>query len=117
MKATGLPTATLPPSPPSAPVPTFQSAEVKIVNPAATAFTLAYFIDGQLHRLESGKAEDVEIGPNSTIEFGRGGDFGTAKYSLSAGTYTFGSGANGWELYEGNGVTVPPVATLPLTSR
>ena len=79
---------------------------VKIVNPSSTQFTLTYFIDGQLYRLEPGKTHDIDVDPTSTIEFGRGGDNGTAKQRLTGGTYAFESTAKGWDLRQiGEGAT------------
>lgn len=75
------------------------SVPVTIVNPAETNFTLTYTIDGRDYQLESGKNQQIMVYPDSVIEFGRGGDFPRAKYSLSSGAYTFASTSHGWELY------------------
>ena len=58
------------------------SVAVKIVNPAATQFTLNYSIDGTPVSLGAGKTQDINVGPTSQIEFGRGQDLGVAKYQL-----------------------------------
>ena len=86
------------------------SLAVKIVNPAATQFTLTYSIDGKLYHLESGKTQDIHVGPTSQIEFGRGQDLGVAKYDLHPGTYTFVSTPRGWELLHGERPLVASVA-------
>jgi hypothetical protein len=82
--------------------PAKSSLAVKIVNPAATQFTLNYSIDGTPFHLEPGKTQDINVGPTSKIEFGRGQDLGVAKYDLHAGTYTFVSTTKGWELLHGD---------------
>ncbi len=87
------------------------SLAVKIVNPAATQFTLTFSIDGKLYHLEPGKTQDINVGPTSQIEFGRGQGLGVAKYDLRAGTYTFVSTPKGWELLHGG---QPLAASVPV---
>ena len=87
------------------------SVAVKIVNPAATKFTLNYSIDGTLFHLEPGKTQDMNVGPTSQIEFGRGQNLGVAKYQLRAGTYSFKATPKGWDLDQPEQVASKPTAT------
>jgi hypothetical protein len=89
------------------------SVSVKIVNPAFTKFTLNYSIDGTLFHLEPGKTQNVNVGPASHIEFGRGQDLGVAKYQLRAGTYTFVSTPKGWDLNQPEHIATRPATTPP----
>jgi hypothetical protein len=71
---------------------------VTIVNPADTQTTLNFSIDGTLYHVDAGKAQTINVGMDSTIEFGRGENLGIASYGLRPGIYTFKDTANGWDL-------------------
>jgi len=78
---------------PTPPPPT--PAKIRIVNPHSVDWS--YLLDGEVQNLP---AEHVqESRQTCVIEFGRGGSAGTARYTLSDGTYTFIVTADGhWDL-------------------
>ena len=80
-----------------------------IVNPAQTQATLAYTINGQSYSLNAGQTQPLNVTTSMTIEFDRGLPGDLARYSLTAGTYTFQATDKGWDLVSGS-----PSATLML---
>jgi len=83
----------------SNPVPQVQTP-IEVVNPASTGVTLSFIVNGQSYSLAPGMKQDLTIGPGDTISFDRGGNLGTATYSLNQGTYDFAASSHGWELYQ-----------------
>lgn len=76
------------------------SGGVVIMNPAETGGPIAYRVDDQDFTTESGYWQEVPVGDGGTvlITFDRGGNFGTARYSLSPGTSTFKLTDRGWDI-------------------
>src|SRR5208337_1763956 len=72
---------------------------VRIVNPADTEATLAFSVAGQTYSLAAGKVQELSVAPNTVIEFDRGNNAGSGRYTLSEGNYVFGATPSGWELY------------------
>jgi hypothetical protein len=83
---------------------------VHLVNPAETQTTLGFAVNGQAYTLEAGQSQDVQISEGAVIEFDRGSDDKTGRYTLSEGTYRFGSTPQGWELFHGDAAAVPSIA-------
>jgi hypothetical protein len=75
-----------------------QVSVVVIQNPEQSGLAVNYVVDGVTFRTEPGGRQSLVVGPSSTICFDRGGDFGVARYALSAGVYEFRSSAAGWGL-------------------
>ena len=86
---------------------TVAPATVLIVNPAENQSTLAYAINGQPFTLQAGASQPLDATPEMTIEFDRGLSAGTARYPLTAGTYTFASTDEGWDLVSGSPSAAP----------
>ncbi len=81
------------------PVPQMQ-APAEVVNPATTGVTLAFSVNAQTYSLAPGMKQDLTISPGDTISFDRGGNLGSATYSLNPAIYTFAATSTGWELYQ-----------------
>ena len=60
---------------------------------------MAFNVNATEYTLEPGESQDLYGHQQRVIEFHRGGDFGTQRYSLSNWTYTFTPTEKGWELY------------------
>ena len=81
-----------------------------LVNPAETQTTLGFAVNGQAYTLEAGQSQDVQINSGAVIEFDRGSDNQTGRYTLTEGAYRFGSTPQGWELFRGDATSAPSVA-------
>ncbi len=73
-------------------------APINVINPENYGTALSFKLNGQTVRLEPGKQSSMSFDRNYTIEFDRGGDFGTAKYTLRDGDFQFTVGDQGWDL-------------------
>lgn len=81
---------------PSAPIST---GEVTILFPSdGLEAVVDYTLNGNPYSMRTGQAQKFPNDRLWTIEFDRGGDFGTARYSLSPGTFKFKLTDRGWEL-------------------
>ena len=81
------------------PVPQVQTP-IKVVNPANSGATLSFIINGQSYSLAPGMKQDLNVSPGSTVSFDRGGNLGTATYSLNQALYSFAPSNHGWELFQ-----------------
>ena len=72
----------------------------RIVNPAEWNVPMTFNINATQHTLAPGESQDLYGYQKRTIEFHRGGDFGTQRYRLSGGEYTFKPTERGWELFK-----------------
>jgi len=72
---------------------------VRIVNPADTTVTLSFSVAGRTYNLAAGKVQELNVAPNTVIEFDRANHGASGRYTLAAGNYLFGATPNGWELY------------------
>lgn len=73
---------------------------IQIVNPEETGTPLTYHLDDADVTLQSGESQLLTNDRRRVISFDRGGDFGTARYTLSSGQYRFElTTDHGWELY------------------
>jgi hypothetical protein len=83
---------------------------VHLVNPAETQTSLGFAVNGQAYTLEAGQSQDIQINDATVIEFDRGSDDQTGRYTLNEGTYRFGSTPQGWELFKADGSAAQAVA-------
>jgi hypothetical protein len=93
--------AQVPPALPANPTPSAANAvaNVAIVNPEGNGVDINFLVDGEVATLPSGTRIDLAISQARVIEFDRGGSFGSARYALSDGLYTFTPTDKGWELF------------------
>jgi hypothetical protein len=71
----------------------------RVVNPAQWGISMTFNVNSRQYTLAPGESQDLYGHQKRTIEFHRGGDFGTQRYRLTGGQYTFTPTAQGWELY------------------
>lgn len=100
---------------------------IAIVNPAETGTALSYQLDGAEVTLQPGESRMLTNDRRREITFDRGGKFGTARYSMTSGTYRFElTSDHGWELYHDADVSKlptsdeaksPPKNALPTTLK
>jgi len=73
---------------------------VYLINPESTAAPINYVIANTNYEMQSGFSQALPEGQTWEISFDRGQDQGSARYTLSSGTYVFGAGKNGgWDLF------------------
>lgn len=72
---------------------------IRIENPSESGTTLSYSLNGHEYTIEPGHEQNLVNDRTWVIQFDRGGDFGTARYTLAGGIYTFTPTKNGWEAY------------------
>jgi hypothetical protein len=72
---------------------------IKIVSPEDAGAPIAYSLNEYDYTIQPGESQTLVNDRQWTITFDRGGNFGTAEYSLSPGTYEFTLTAKGWEVY------------------
>ena len=86
------------------------SRGIAVVNPATLGVTLSIRVDGTAYQLAPGARQELAHSQPRMIEFDRGGTFGSAKYQLVEGVYTFQATDKGWDLYK-QPYTLPEVAS------
>ena len=72
--------------------------ELVLVNTSVSAGPVRFLVGDILYELLPGETERVESGPRWHVQFHRGGGFGAADYTLSAGRYEFQVTDFGWQL-------------------
>jgi hypothetical protein len=92
------------------------SAPLQIWNSAGRKSTVAFLVDGQEVALADGQSHTFYGGGSRTVEYDRGGNFGTGRAILTEGQYEFVVTSRGWDLVR-RGVGAGPVATRPATPR
>jgi hypothetical protein len=71
---------------------------VVMVNPAETGGPITYAVASESYTLEPGYEQEHEVAAGPVIEFDRGGEFGTARYTLQPARYAFAVGEKGWDI-------------------
>jgi hypothetical protein len=86
---------------PSAPSDPSGSAvgRLTLVNPQDSGGAVNYALDGHAYTIEPGSTQDMTVQGPCLVEFDRGNDGASARYSLTSGSYTFTVTDKGWELY------------------
>jgi hypothetical protein len=72
--------------------------ELCVLYPPSDGSEIHYLVNGEDRVLRPGQSDRLTGRQSWKIQFHRGGEFGDAKYELSAGTYQFTAGPQGWEL-------------------
>jgi hypothetical protein len=73
---------------------------IEIVNPTETGTALSYQLNGAEEVLAPGGSQLLTNDQSRIITFDRGGNFGTARYTMSSGQYRFElTPDHGWELF------------------
>ncbi len=68
-------------------------------NPESNALQFLFLLNGRQHELEPGERRLFVGGPNWTLTFDRGGDFGSAHNVLDEGAYRFRVAPEGWGIF------------------
>lgn len=72
---------------------------IKIVNPANSGNVINYSLNGFQYAIRPGESQSLVNDRAWVIQFDRGGEFGSARYSLNPGSYEFTPSVNGWEIF------------------
>ena len=82
------------------PVKPYTGPGVIVRNPAGSKVTLAYLLDdSEDQEISAGETKKLAAKGSYTISFDRGGNYGSARYTITEGLYEFTMTARGWELY------------------
>jgi hypothetical protein len=92
--------------------PAVSGLPIKITNPATNSATLSYLLNGTTYSIAPGYSQDLTQDRPWVITFSRGGSFGSGRYGLEPGLYTFTSTEHGWELYH-TALPQPSVVQTP----
>ncbi len=69
-----------------------------LINPRQNGGPISYTLNAIRYTMQPGYEQKLPAGRSWTIEFDRGGSFGTARYSLRPGTYAFAVTDRGWDV-------------------
>jgi hypothetical protein len=96
----------------SNPLPT---AEITLRNPNENGVTLKFSLSGVSYSLPPGYTQKIH--QVCVIKFDRGGSAGTARYTLSEGTYKFQAARGAWDLFKDKADVARAEETSGLTSN
>ncbi len=72
---------------------------VLLMNPAENGTTIQYVLGRKNYNLQPSFKQALPEGQPWVVNFDRGARHGTARYTLSKGTYVFGGSNRGWDLF------------------
>lgn len=72
---------------------------IKIVSPDDAGVALSYSLNEFDYTIAPGESQTISNDREWIITFDRGGEFGTARYSLAPGLYSFKLTEQGWQVY------------------
>ena len=99
------------------PTPSYQGRGVTIRNPQVSGGTVAFVVDEQNEvMLSPGQTKPMNDKGAYVVEFDRGGDYGTARRTVTEGPWKFVATSNGWDLQRDNG-EVPSDDIRPVVRR
>jgi hypothetical protein len=75
------------------------SHRLVVQNPAGSPGPINYVLDGTSYTLAAGSTQELSISAPCVIEFDRGVGGAEGRFTLAAGSYRFGIGDQGWDLY------------------
>lgn len=100
-----------------------------LFNPAESGGPVNYVLNGRQYSIRPGEAQPIDLDRTWTLQFDRGMNNQTARYTLNEGIHKFGVGRLGWEVVQAqttNNVTTEkplpspappvPVQSLPVNS-
>jgi hypothetical protein len=90
---------------------------IKIISPDDAGTALTYSLNEYEYEIKPGESQTLANNRPWVITFDRGGDYGTAQYSLSSGTYTFALTKKGWDVYHDADVSKLTAAKNPLPTE
>ncbi|HUY36227.1 MAG TPA: hypothetical protein VMV69_26050 [Pirellulales bacterium] len=71
-----------------------------LVNPKKSGANVRYVVNGDAYAMEPGMSQSLPAGTRWIVEFDRGGNVGSTKYTLSDGTFEFAPSDAGWDLFQ-----------------
>lgn len=100
----------------------FTGGPIQIVSPAGVGGTVNYALNNYKYSIQPGQTQTIQADRDWIITFGRGENFGSAKYALTPGVYHFAVTAKGWELQKQPAATAqaqqdapaPPAPSNPI---
>jgi hypothetical protein len=95
---------------------TTAESPLQIWNSAGGRSSVAFLVDGQEVALSDGQSHTFYGGGSRTIEYDRGGSFGTGRVMVTQGQYEFVVTNRGWDLVR-RGIAAESVAARPITPR
>src|SRR5262245_43112469 len=95
---------------------TAAAAPLQIWNSSGRRSNVAFLVDGQEIDLADGQSHTFYGGGSRTVEFDRGGNFGTGRAVLTEGEFEFVVSGRGWDLVR-RGVGTGPIATRASAPR
>ncbi len=72
---------------------------VLLMNPEENRATIQYVLSNKNYSLTPSFKQALPEGQAWVVSFDRGAKYGLARYTLNKGTYMFGGGKRGWDLY------------------
>jgi hypothetical protein len=72
---------------------------IKIVSPESAGVPIRYSLNQYDYTIQPGESQTITNDREWVITFDKGGDFGTAKYTLAPGLYKFALTETGWQVY------------------
>lgn len=78
--------------------PPLASTLITVQNASGKSVAVTFLMDSQDVALRDGEVRSFSGRTSRVVEFDRGGDFGAARYDLTAGDYEFVVTSNGWDL-------------------
>lgn len=78
---------------------------IKIMSPEDAGAPIAYSLNEYDYTIQPGESQTLTNDREWVITFDRGGNFGTARYTLYPGIYEFELTKNGWEVYHDSDVS------------
>jgi hypothetical protein len=82
------------------PLQPYSGPGVTVRNPAGSKVQLAYLLDDSREQeISAGETQKLTEKGSYVVSFDRGGDHGTARYTITEGLYEFTMTDHGWELY------------------
>jgi len=91
-------------------------APLQIWNSAGRRSSVAFLVDGQEVALSDGQSHTFYGGGSRTIEYDRGGNFGTGRIMVTEGQYEFVVANRGWDLVR-RGIAADSIAVRPITPK
>jgi hypothetical protein len=92
----------------AAPAPSIPNAVIVLANPQDDP--VSYTLNGARYDMSPRYSQKLTSKPSWLLEFDRGGSFGTARYTLTQGTYKFVATERGWDVVKDAGNAATPSA-------
>ncbi len=116
-RVAAVPAATAVPAEAAPPAPAAMARNVEVLLTNGEQETVAYSLNGTRYDMPADHGQKLTTRPSWVVEFDRGGEFGTARYTLKQGTYMFVASERGWDLVKKDDTPAPPSTRLGFANR